>query len=197
MNIALSPKKQPLSLWDKHLLAQRERGWGEGRGGSSKSTAQRQKKIPLPRRASQRPQRDGNSSRVERQTFACEARKRVGEGISDIVDKSKFRFFNCLLPPPQPSPTGEGALPRRKALRMHPSIPTTATRQPPPHPSPNHPLPPWGRAGVGAAKAPHSDRRKSPSLAGRAATQPRFTYTSSAQAYVKTHPTNPTKGTHQ
>ena len=146
-------------------------------------------KNPPPSQDAQRPQRDWDSLRVARQTFAREARERVGEGISDIVDKSKFRFFNCLLPPPQPSPTGEGALPRRKALQIHQPIPTTATRQPPPHPSPNHPLP---LVGVGAANHPlRSDRRKSPSLVGRAATQPRFTYTSSAQAYVKTHPTNP------
>ena len=152
MNIALSPKKKPLSLWDKHLLAQRERGWGEGRGGSSKSTAQRQKKIPLPRRASQRPQRDGNSSRVERQTFACEARKRVGEGISDIVDKSKFRFFNCLLPPPHPSPPPRGREPCHGEKRfgcIHQSRRQRhANRRPIPHrttPSPRGGGPGWGQ----------------------------------------------------
>ena len=29
-------------------------------------------------------------------------RGRVGEGVGDVVDESKFRFFNGLLPSPQP-----------------------------------------------------------------------------------------------
>ena len=29
-------------------------------------------------------------------------RGRVGEGVSDSIDETKFQFFNCLLPSPQP-----------------------------------------------------------------------------------------------
>ena len=44
-------------------------------------------------------------------------------GVGGIVDKLKSQFFNCLLPPPQPSPTGEGAYWRLVLLQFTSQVP--------------------------------------------------------------------------
>jgi len=52
-------------------------------------------------------------------SLAGRASVRSGKGVSDRIDESKFRFLNGLLPPPQPSPTGEGAE-RRNGVHSFP-----------------------------------------------------------------------------
>ena len=54
-------------------------------------------------------------------SLAGRASVRSGKGVSDRIDESKFRFLNGLLPPPQPSPTGEGAE-RRNGAHLSPPL---------------------------------------------------------------------------
>ena len=54
-------------------------------------------------------------------SLAGRASVRSGKGVSDRIDESKFRFLNGLLPPHQPSPTGEGAE-RRNGAHLSPPL---------------------------------------------------------------------------
>ena len=119
-------------------------------------------------------------------------------GVSLYSRRRARRCANCLLPPPQPSPTGRGScsavLPavvfyidsRNQRRESMPAIP------------PFCPLPPWGRVGVGAGiHFPRNSHRRSglclhvllrlKASGGAPCTEScgyRYTYTSSAQVYV-------------
>ena len=66
-----------------------------------------------PSPAGRSPQRAGTHAKCGRILHG--ARGRVGEGVGDVVDESKFRFFNGLLPSPHPlsRPADEQCLSQR------------------------------------------------------------------------------------